>query len=513
MLAQMIIDEIMSLKGDGYTKKEIIAHFESQGEKPPSIPTLNKYFKINAMPNNPMSVYAKEKAFDREPFREAIIKILVNCGGDCHTSSIYDVLEEIFVDDGRFEALPGNEQTLRNYVKYLYDSKAVEFAPKAKRIYDHVFDTPPGEQMLIDFGEYCLKGGKRVYFICLLLRYSRLFCVYAQDHRYNAEEACRDIYRAFRKLGGRPKQLVIDQDAVFVASETYGEVIETRTFGDFCKEQDLRCWVCNKEDPESKGGVENLVGFVKKNYFSARADIVCVEEVLETLPGWVERKGRRIHKATYCIPIEVFENIERSSLRQLIPSVYENLPSSYRRVDVKSTPYILYRASKYSVPRKFCFNSVLIKEAGGKLHVYDEHRKFICTHILSDHKGSFNQLSEHKKDESEDWKPVAERLRSKWNCYDFQHFINGFKKENPRHLYQQLSAVEAFLNAEQPEYDLVANVMRICCEKFRYKFTQFRDVYSLVKSDLKSKEAYTMMGVQKQTMDAYQKAFEVRCIQ
>ena len=45
---------------------------------------------------------------------------------------------------------------------------------------------------------------------------------------------------------------------MFVASETYGEVIKTRTFEDFCTEQDIRLWVCNKADPESKGPYRKL---------------------------------------------------------------------------------------------------------------------------------------------------------------------------------------------------------------------------------------------------------------
>ena len=34
-------------------------------------------------------------------------------------SSVYDLLEEKFIENGDFKALPGNEQTLRNYVRYL----------------------------------------------------------------------------------------------------------------------------------------------------------------------------------------------------------------------------------------------------------------------------------------------------------------------------------------------------------------------------------------------------------
>lgn len=55
-----------------------------------------------------------------------------------------------------------------------------------------------------------------------------------------------------RRFEGPPKELVIDQDTVFVVGETYGEVIKIGIFEEFCMEQDIRLWVCNKADPESK---------------------------------------------------------------------------------------------------------------------------------------------------------------------------------------------------------------------------------------------------------------------
>ena len=109
------------------------------------------------------------------------------------------------------------------------------------------------------------------------------------------------IYRAFCKLGGRPSVLVIDQDAVFVASETYGELVKTKVFEDFCTEQNLKLWVCNKADPESKGPIENSVGFVKKNFFSAR-NITCIDDVWRSLPGWLDRKNKRIHEQLCMYP-------------------------------------------------------------------------------------------------------------------------------------------------------------------------------------------------------------------
>ena len=132
MLTKVMMQEIQDLKLQGYAMNEIASYYEGKG-----------------MRNNS------------------------NNGHLC-ISSVYDVLEEKFIENGEFEALPGNQQTFRNYVRYLRENGIVVAAPKNTRIYDHVFDTAPGEQMLIDFGEIRITRGVKVHFICLLLRYSVL---------------------------------------------------------------------------------------------------------------------------------------------------------------------------------------------------------------------------------------------------------------------------------------------------------------------------------------------------
>jgi hypothetical protein len=380
----------------------------------------------------------------------------------------------------------------------------------------NVPDTPPGEQMLIDFGEFSIGRNNAIHFICLLLRYSRMLLVYAQDHKYNANEACTAICRAFSKLGGRPETLVIDQDAVFIASETYGEVIKTRVFEDFCSEQGLTLWVCNKGDPESKGPVENAVGFVKKNFFSARA-INCIDEVWRSLPGWLERKNKRIHRTILQVPEALFAKVEKDALGTLLPSVYENSPNSFITYGIASLPYVLYKANKYSVPRGYAFTDVLYKVAAGRIHIYDTNRNHICSHDLSECKGSVNRLPDHAARGNDNIINLIERLRQKWNCYDFQHFINGVKKENPRHIYKQLSAIEQFLQAENPERWLVAAVLKECCAKYRYQFSQFKAVFLLAKAgqDMSAdakvpKPPGADIDVEYKNLGIYQQAFQMR---
>ena len=516
MLAIKQMQEIQDLKLRGYTKSEITAYYKERGMKPPSRPTISKYYDMDVVPDDPGIKLAKDKAFDVSPFRETIIAILeANSKKDYCMSSVYDLLEEKFIENGPYDSLPGNEQTLRNYVHYLEKSGQIDSSDEHRRVYDHVFDTPPGEQMLIDFGEVTLNKKSSIHFICLLLRYSRILCVYAQDHKYNATEACQAIYRSFCRLGGRPSKLVIDQDAVFVASETYGEVIRTRVFNDFCTEQELNLWVCNKADPESKGPIENSVGFVKKNFFSART-ITCIDDVWRSLPGWLNRKNRRIHRATMRIPSSVFRDIEQKALKPMLPSVYETSPNSFTRFELRGMPYVVYKSCRYSVPREYAYSIVKYKITTGKIHIYDENLSYICTHLLSERKGSFNQLPEHRKGDAGDWIDIMERLRSRWNCNDFQHFINGVKKENPRHISKQLGAVEQFLNAENPDKGLVAEVLKICCENFRYQFSQFKVVYEYTKAGRSltgtegSRSAMASEPVDYKQMDVYRRAFEDR---
>jgi hypothetical protein len=210
--------------------------------------------------------------------------------------------------------------------------------------------------------------------------------------------------------------------------------------------------------------------------------------------------------------MKVFAEIEKSALRPLLQSVYDAAPSSFMEVCVSNQPYITYRSSRYSVPRLFCFKTIYYKAVGEKLHIYGPDLKYECSHDISPRKGAVERLPEHKKEENTDWKNVCERMRKRWDCYDFQHFINGFKKENqPRHLFKQLSAVEALLEAENPPRDLVAKVMEECCLRFRYQYTQFKAVYDRVKTERIPVPMPEIDEVQQAALESYQLAFLERC--
>ena len=133
MLTKTTMQEIQDLKLQGLTQTQIISHFKNLGIKPPSRPTIAKYYAMDVVPENPSEKLAKDKAFDEEPFRSAILRILEsNEDKDYCMSSVYDVLEELFIESGQFDSLPGNEQTLRNYIHHLEESGQITRDPDRK---------------------------------------------------------------------------------------------------------------------------------------------------------------------------------------------------------------------------------------------------------------------------------------------------------------------------------------------------------------------------------------------
>ena len=265
-----VMNKIIELKRQGVAQSDIAQVLRSMNLKPPSVPTIRKYYRLDDAPTASQlaSAYQKEKAFDNPLCKEIVVRTLqANSGNKVFKiSSLFDLLEEELVDTGKMETLPGNQQTLRNYCTHLRNSGQVPLLPDESRLYNFIEDPPPGTQIQLDYGVQKLNGGENIHFICIRMRRSRLMFVRAQDHRFNAVETCQTIYVFFVFIEGRTKELVIDQDSCLVASEALGEIVETREFKAFLLEQDIQLRVLHKADPESKGSVLSASYFYPHTY-------------------------------------------------------------------------------------------------------------------------------------------------------------------------------------------------------------------------------------------------------
>lgn len=57
---------------------------------------------------------------------------------------------------------------------------------------------------------------------------------------------------------------------MLISRENLGDLMLTRKFQTFVREQHFQPVFCHKADPESKGKVENVVKYVKENFLVAR---------------------------------------------------------------------------------------------------------------------------------------------------------------------------------------------------------------------------------------------------
>ena len=255
----------------------------------------------------------RDKVFDQ--YKESILEVYRE--NDCEKlpmAAVFDYLEE------KHGQLPGNEQTFRNYIIYLSDINQLKFNEKI-RMYKKVPELPYGKQLQIDFGEHKMRSGLKLYIFAAVLSRSRFKYIAFQDKPFTTLDLIFHLLNCFEYIGGIPEEIVIDQDSVMVVSENHGDIIYTKDFAYFIQEMGLRMYVCRKADPETKGKIENLIGFVKKNFLSVRV-FKMLEEAQESLEKWLIRRANgKISQATKRIPAEMMEE-EREYLRPVKNSIY-----------------------------------------------------------------------------------------------------------------------------------------------------------------------------------------------
>ena len=61
--------------------------------------------------------------------------------------------------------------------------------------------------------------------------------------------------KAFAYFGGRPRQIVYDQDKVLAVSENHGDIIFTEGFQNYVNATGFDVFLCRGADPESKGRI------------------------------------------------------------------------------------------------------------------------------------------------------------------------------------------------------------------------------------------------------------------
>jgi len=425
--------------------------------------------------------YRKEHMFRDKVFEEYekdILKIYkINEFQKLNMSAVYDYLQE------KYGTLAGTEQTLRNYVGYLIATDKLRLNEKV-RLYTKVPELPFGHQMQLDFGQYRCRSGLKLYIFACLLSASRYKYLIFQDHPFKTKEVICHLLNCFDYFGGVPEEIVIDQDNLMVVSENAGDIIYTNDFKYFIEEQKIGMYVCRAADPETKGKIENLIKYVKRNFLSVR-DFTSVAEANESGFTWLKRRANgKISQATKQIPAFLIDE-EREHLRAVQNSIFRKNSLTHREERITSEKaYISVGACSYQLPLKYRNKTVEIYIAKHKLFVFDLYTgKQIVEYELSPLPGRTLSKREYGRETEKPAHELKALVREMFELENWKSFTARNFKTFPRYVRDQCLEAKRYFLAKDIDLDILEQALKYCLENDTPSFSNLNDTYVYFKRE------------------------------
>jgi transposase len=181
------------------------------------------------------------------------------------------------------------------------------------------FETRPGEQLQIDFGERRVEIGGvsvKVFFFVATLGYSRRLHVRAYGHE-KQDSWFDGMESAFRAFAGVPQEVLLDNARALILHHdpVSREVVLHPRLHAFARHWRFRIRACAPYRARTKGKDERGVGYVKSNAIAGRR-FATWSEMEAHLESWTrEIANVRVHGTTGEAPILRFERNEASALR------------------------------------------------------------------------------------------------------------------------------------------------------------------------------------------------------
>ena len=317
---------------------------------------------------------------------------------DLSSAQVYDWLREHYQD---FPAV--SPKTVFNYVMHIRQKYDIPKRMEHHRFYEMQEETAYGDYAQVDFGERWMKDpvGKnvKVYFFAMVMCRSRQKYIYFSQSPFNTAKTIYAHELAFQFFGGKPRTIIYDQDKVLIHKENLGTPILTKDFTTFVAQEHFTPLFCRKEDPETKGKVENVVKYVKYNFLKDRT-FANIDTLQEEGLSWLERTGNGlVHNMTKQVPSQVFEE-ERKHLMPYHGTPHEPVVRQ-RQIHVRKDNTVYHSQNYYTVPTGTYVGentTVWLEEVDGLLLIYSsETGKLIASHKLGVSKGKLILNKTHRR--------------------------------------------------------------------------------------------------------------------
>jgi transposase len=210
----------------------------------------------------------------------------------------------------------------------------------------------PGETLIIDWG---VEAGLHVF--CAVLAWSRFrFVRFAADEKAATTFAL--LAECFETLGGVPKTVLADRMGCLKSGVVANVVVPTPDYVRFATHYGFRPDFCEAADPESKGMVEHLVGYAKRDLIVPQQPFDDHRTANGAAAVWCAEVNAATHAEIYAVPAE------RLAVEQPLLGVLPSLRLEWgarpvsRKVDRLSC--VRFGSARYSVPCRLIGHQVTI---------------------------------------------------------------------------------------------------------------------------------------------------------
>jgi len=219
----------------------------------------------------------------------------------------------------------------------------------------------PGEVVAIDWGEEVV-AGRKVHVFCAVLAWSRFrFVRFAADEQQATTLGM--LAECFEVLGGVPKVVLADRMGCLKGGVVANVVVPAPDYVRFATHYRFRPDFCHAQDPESKGVVENLVGYAKDDLLvplelddDPWADGLAGLNVRAV--AWCGEVNAALHSEIHAVPEQRLA-AERELLGQL-PSLRLEIGARPMTRKVDKLSCIRFGSARYSVPNRLIATTVTV---------------------------------------------------------------------------------------------------------------------------------------------------------
>ena len=264
----------------------------------------------------------------------------------------------------------------------------------------------PGETAQVDWGEFgdVFGDGVKIHCFAMVLAHSRLvYLEFTRSEKFEDFIRCHE--NAFRFYGGAPRECWYDNLSTAV-TERVGNLIKFNArFFAYMGHHHIRPHACNVARGNEKGRVEDLIKYIRLNFWPARKFSDLADLNAQAFKWRDEICNQREHRSTRQIPRLHFERDEKPKLMPLNQHWFDT-DEILTRV-VPSDFHVIYETNRYSVPWTLAGIAVTVRVNAESVRVFYDKQ------LVTGHERSYLKHKVFTKDEHQkglfDRKPGATR--------------------------------------------------------------------------------------------------------